>query len=134
MVIDIEQLEKETEFKAVLSGKKGGQHVNKVATQAQLFFHVDNSILLNDQQKERIKEKLGSRISSEGFLIVTSDGSRSQLKNKKDAFEKLKELLETALTVQKRRKKTRVPASVKRKRLEHKKQRSEIKKNRKSPL
>lgn len=133
MPVQRDILEKESILKPVLSSKKGGQHVNKVATQAQVFFHIQNSMMFSDEEKERLIEKLGEKISGEGYVIVSSQESRSLIDNSAKAFDKLEELLKKALFRPKRRKKTTVPRSVKARRVDQKKKRSKIKENRRGP-
>lgn len=118
-------------LKATRSGGKGGQHVNKVSTRIELTFDIPASRLLTDEQKLILQEKLATRLSSTGELRITEDSARSQHENREKVFKKLYALLEKALTPVKKRKKTRVPAGVKAKRLESKKKKSEKKQLRK---
>jgi ribosome-associated protein len=124
---------KEVQFKTSRSGGKGGQHVNKVSTKVELIFHVNNSMVLTDEQKIRIREKLLSQIDSEGFIHVVSQASRSQLENKKIAISKFLKLLKASFIVKKTRKatkpnKTAIEKRIKTKKLlgEQKKLRSKI--------
>lgn len=118
-------------LKATRSGGKGGQHVNKVSTRIELTFDIPASRLLTEEQKLILQEKLATRLSSTGELRITEDSARSQHENREKVFKKLYALLEKALTPVKKRKKTRVPAGVKAKRLESKKKKSEKKQLRK---
>lgn len=124
-------LAKEAKFTMSSSSGNGGQNVNRVATKATLHFLVEESELFNDRQKRWIFEKLKNKISKEGFLIVVNQASRSAVQNKKAALAQLLNLLTTALTPQKVRKKVKVPRSVKEKRLTKKKHNSEKKELRK---
>ena len=126
-------LDKELIFKTSRSGGAGGQHVNKVSTKVQLIFDVKNSHILTDEQKELISKKLERKINKEGHIMLWSSATRSQFKNKTLVVERFIELVEKALQPKKKRKKTKIPAQVKKKRLEEKKRRSEIKDNRKKP-
>jgi ribosome-associated protein len=128
MIPSIALLKEEVKYKTSRSGGKGGQSVNKVSTKVELNLDVQNSITLTDKQKEIIQLKLAARINNEGVLQIVSQKERSQLKNKKAVLAKLKELIEKAFFVQKKRRPTRVPRSVKEKRLKNKKRNSEIKK------
>ena len=123
---------KEVIFKASRSGGAGGQHVNKVSTKVELYFSIKNSMVLSEEEKKILFEKLEQKITKEGSIQLTSQSERSQLRNKKQVIDKFEILLESAFEVEKPRKETQVPHFVKEKRLQHKKVRSEIKKMRKS--
>ncbi len=125
--IDPILLAKEVKFTMSTSSGNGGQNVNRVATKATLHFLVTESELFDEFQKQIISEKLGNRISNEGFLVVVCQDTRSAEKNKKAALEKLLNLLKVALTPQKIRKKRRVPRAIKEKRLSDKKRNAEKK-------
>ena len=123
-------LAKEVKFTMSSSSGNGGQNVNRVATKATLHFLVAESALFKEQQKAQIIEKLKNRISKEGFLIVINQGSRSAEKNKKAALNHLLNLLTTALTPKKVRKKVKLPRAIKERRLANKKRNSEKKESR----
>lgn len=129
--IDPILLAKEVKFTMSTSSGNGGQNVNRVATKATIHFLVAESELFNEKQKAVIADKLGNRISNEGFLVVVCQDSRSAVKNKKAALVKLLNLLQVALTPKKVRKKLRIPRSVKERRLSEKKRISEKKEMRK---
>lgn len=131
--MDTRQIESELVVKAVCSGGPGGQNVNKVSTKIQLYFNVAQSQGLTDEERLRITQKLSSRISADGILIVHSDLTRSQLKNRGEAMSRLFELLEQALIVEKPRKVRRVPKAAVEKRLKAKKVQSEVKQARRKP-
>ena len=109
--------------------------MNKVSTKVTLWFDVANSASLSQEHKELIISRLGSRVSKEGVLRVISQQTRSQAANREAAVERFVELLRVALKQEKDRKKTRVSAAAKRRRLEEKKQRGCLKRERprKSP-
>jgi len=114
-------------IKAVRSGGAGGQHVNKVSSRIELYWDFRNSEALTDEQKNRIAEKMQSRISDDGLLRVTEDSSRSQHGNREAVVKKLHKLIAAALKVNKKRVLTKISAAAKRKRVESKKKRAEVK-------
>ncbi|KAL9182358.1 hypothetical protein ACHAXT_013010 [Thalassiosira profunda] len=71
----------------------GGQNVNKVNTKVELRFHVDSAEWIPAEVRDRLKSNEGNRINGEGFLTVTSQEHRTQLKNRKDAVKKLEDML-----------------------------------------
>lgn len=113
------------------SGGPGGQNVNKVSSKVMLCFHVQNSVLLNEDEKLRISEKLANKINSEGVLQIVSQAERTQLGNKERCIEKFNHLIEKALTIPKKRKRTKPSKSAIQKRLDEKKIKSEKKEYRK---
>jgi len=110
----------------------GGQNVNKVATRVELRLHLDATAALSAEVKQRLRQRNQRRLSADGDLIVTSDRFRSQARNREDADQKLIELIQAALRRPKPRRPTHVPPREKRHRLDAKKRRSAIKKNRRS--
>lgn len=126
-------LRSELQFKAVRSSGAGGQNVNKVASKAVLSWDVNASQAITAEERERILDKLASRMSNEGVLQISSEADRSQLKNRTNAEKKLFRLVAQALEIAKPRKATAIPFSVKMERLANKKSKSEIKQNRRKP-
>lgn len=120
----------ELSFSAIRSSGPGGQHVNKVNTKVRLDFDLENSPSLNGEQKNLIRKRLAGRITKEGVLQVSSQRSRYQSKNRDDAIQRFALLLSGALHKRKMRKKTRVPAPSREKRLEAKKKRGLLKQSR----
>jgi ribosome-associated protein len=128
MSIDIT---KEIQFKTARSGGKGGQNVNKVETMVEGRWLVNESQLVNEQQKNIIHQQLSNRITSDGFLLVKSQTHRTQQENKEEVINKINALVNKALQPKKARIATKISKAVKEKRLENKKQKSFLKESRK---
>jgi ribosome-associated protein len=133
MILNDRDFSNELHFTASRSSGPGGQNVNKVNTKVELRFSIPGSILLSDEEKELILEKLKKKINSEGELIIVSQAERSQLKNKVKAVEKFYTLLARALTPRKKRKPTKPSQASKEERLETKRKQAEKKDRRKNP-
>lgn len=125
--------ESELAFRYVRSGGPGGQHANKTSTKVELTWDVTTSAALGPRQRARLLENLGRRVEDSGVLRVRSDKHRSQTRNKEDAIERLCTLVERGLSVRKDRVATGPTAGSKKKRLDQKKRRSEIKQGRRKP-
>tara|TARA_R110002049_G_scaffold37208_2_gene117550 strand:- start:3995 stop:4402 length:408 start_codon:yes stop_codon:yes gene_type:complete len=132
-MINEDALLQELLFKAVRSSGSGGQHVNKVSSKIELTFHLTESLVFNEEQKERLQNKLQNRLTKENMLILQCDESRSQHKNKELIIKRFLNLIRASLVVPKKRILTRIPKSVIRKRLKSKRKHSDKKANRKRP-
>ncbi len=131
--MDTEKIISELTFKAVRSSGAGGQNVNKVSSKVVLTFDLQNSKVLSEDEKLLLGTKIASRLTSENILILNCDEDRSQLKNKSIVIKRFLDIIKNALLIPKKRKSTRIPKSVIRKRIKDKSSRSEIKQSRKKP-
>jgi ribosome-associated protein len=126
----VEIPEGELEFATSRSSGPGGQNVNKVNTRVTLLWNVDTSLSLTVRQRALLRERLAGRISRGGILRVSSQRHRTQLANREAALGRFAELVAEALSEAPRRAPASVPASVDRKRLEAKRRRSRLKRDR----
>ena len=110
----------ELEFSFVRSSGPGGQNVNKVNSKAVLRWNVSNTACFPIEEHLRVIAKLSPRLTSEGELIVMSDRFRDQKQNKDDCVEKLRAMIEEALTIPKARRKTKPTKGSKRRKLDSK--------------
>ena len=117
-------------FKFSRSSGPGGQNVNKVNTRVTVLFDVQKSGSFSDSQKRRILKRLSGRANKNGIIRVVCQQYRTQKANKSAAVERLGDLLDEALKKRRVRKKTKVPKYAREKRLEQKKRRSMLKKQR----
>lgn len=131
--MDSEKIISELAFKAVRSSGAGGQNVNKVSSKVVLSFDLLNSQSLSEEEKILISEKLKTKLTLDGILILNCDEDRSQLKNKEIVTKRFLKLIQNALVIPKERKPTKIPRSVIEKRINEKRNTSEIKQNRKKP-
>ena len=123
----------ELEFRASRSGGPGGQHVNTSFTRVEVTWDVAGSPALSDEQRQRLLARLASRLDGTGRLRLVSSSTRSQLRNREDVTERLREVVAQALVVPKTRKRTRPPRAAKAARLESKRRRSATKRDRRPP-
>lgn len=112
------------------SGGPGGQNVNKVASKVELRWNVRTSAVLREDDRAWLLGRLGSRLTGDGTLIVTSTTTRDQLKNREDAASKLALIVRAALERPKPRHATKPTRSSKRRRVADKRHRSEVKRMR----
>jgi ribosome-associated protein len=123
----------ELEWQFIRSSGAGGQNVNKVSTAAQLIFDIRASSL-PELYQQRLLGKADHRITQSGKIIIKCQESRSQLANRESALEQFIELVKSVTITRKRRIATRPSKASKERRVQHKKQRSDIKSMRKKPL
>ena len=117
-------------FRASRSSGPGGQNVNKVNTRITLFFDVANCPSFSEVQKRQILSHLATRADKNGLIRVISQRFRTQSANRRAAVERLQQLLADSLKTKPVRKKTRIPYAAKQQRLEQKRRRSMLKRQR----
>lgn len=121
----------EISLEFVRASGPGGQNVNKVSTAVQLRFDAAGTESLAREVKERLLKIAGNRVTDEGVVIIEAKRFRSQEKNRKDAIDRLTEMVRKAAVKPTPRRKTRPTAASREKRLSQKKRRSEVKRLRK---
>ncbi|HEX2220362.1 MAG TPA: alternative ribosome rescue aminoacyl-tRNA hydrolase ArfB [Gemmatimonadales bacterium] len=123
----------ELEYRATRSGGPGGQHVNTSSTRVEVWWDVRSSPALTEEQRGRLLERLASRLDGEGRLRIVASDSRSQLRNREAATERLRETIAAGLAVPKTRKRTKPSRAAKAARLTAKRRRSATKRDRRPP-
>jgi ribosome-associated protein len=117
----------EIELRASRSSGPGGQHANVTASRVEAVFDVEGSRSLSDEQKRRVMARCGP------VVRATAQDTRSQARNRELALERLRSRLANALTVQRPRRATKPTRASRRRRLDSKRRRGELKRSRQPP-
>lgn len=126
--------EAELEYRTSRSSGPGGQNVNKVESRVTLLFDLGASTSLTERQKELVRARLASRLNKQGILRVVSQKHRTQAANRNAARERFHRLISEAVVERPKRKPTRASAAARRRRLEDKRKRSDLKRQRQRPF
>ncbi len=122
--------DEELEWKFIRSSGPGGQNVNKVASAAQLRFMLPQNTSIPVAARNRLRRLAGQKINDDGTILINARSERSQEQNRRDALERLAELVRAALIEPKIRKKTRPTKASKERRMDSKKRRGSTKQGR----
>ena len=114
------------------SGGPGGQNVNKVNSKAEVWVRLDAIVGLHPEAIERLKALAGRKVTDAGELHIIAETSRSQHQNREDALTRVRQLVLQAMVRPRKRKVTKPSKAAKRRRLESKRKRSEVKSNRRA--
>jgi ribosome-associated protein len=125
--------EAELDIKAVRAQGPGGQNVNKTSTAVELRFDARRSASLDNGVSVRLQKLAGTRLTSDGVIVLVAQEHRSQILNKEAAIARLVEMIRAASIVPKRRKPTKPTKASKERRLESKGRRSGVKAARSKP-
>jgi ribosome-associated protein len=121
----------ELSFAFVRASGPGGQNVNKVSSAVQLRFDLAGSTVLSEPVKSRLRALAGRRLTDDGAILIIARNQRSQEHNRREALERLTDLVQRALVVPKTRKATKPTRASKERRLESKVRQRRTKQGRK---
>ncbi len=122
----------ELSFAHLRASGPGGQNVNKVSSAVQLRFDMAGSAVLSDAVKSRLRVIAGHRVTDEGSILITARSERSQDQNRRDALERLSEMIRRALVPPKPRKATKPTRASRERRLDKKARQQQTKQRRRS--
>src|ERR1700761_3582566 len=117
-------------FAFVRASGPGGQNVNKVSSAVQLRFDMAGSTALTEAVKSRLRAIAGRRVTDDGAILIIARNQRSQDQNRREALERLADLVQRALVAPKTRKATKPTRASKERRLEGKTRKQQTKKAR----
>ncbi|HJP61667.1 MAG TPA: alternative ribosome rescue aminoacyl-tRNA hydrolase ArfB [Gemmatimonadaceae bacterium] len=120
----------ELDVRVSRSSGAGGQHVNKTSSRVEIFWNIDKSRAVTEEQRARLHEKLASRLTTEGNVRVVASDTRSQTRNRELAEQRLAELVARSLVVPRKRKPTKPTKAAKEARLDAKRRQSSKKRER----
>lgn len=120
----------ELDVRVSRSSGAGGQHVNKTSSRVEIFWNIDKSRAISEEQRARLREKLGSRLTTDGSVRVVSSDTRSQTRNRDLAEQRLTDLVARSLIVPRKRKATKPSKAAREARLEAKRHQSSKKRER----
>jgi ribosome-associated protein len=120
VVAGVEIPDNELSVSFVRSSGPGGQNVNKVATTVQLRFDLAHTNILAEGAKARLRALSGRRLTADGAILIIARNHRTQEHNRREAEERLADLIRRALVPPRPRKATRPTRAARERRLEHK--------------